>query len=76
MGVYNTILVNCPGCGALVEFQSKSGSSSMSVFRISAMPYKDLKDIIGESWSCGNCGNLVRISEVGEIDASDLVKGG
>lgn len=74
MGIYNTILANCPDCGAQVEFQSKTGNSTLNVYHVSAMPYEDLKGIIGDSWSCGNCGHLVRISEVGEINASDLVK--
>lgn len=74
MGVYNTILVECPECGKEVEFQSKWGDCSLAVYKISRVPERDLAGIIGDVVEC-ECGHLIEIGRKELfIDGSHLVR--
>ena len=63
MGVYNTILVPCPECDNKVEFQTKTGDCSLSIYNISCAPYEDIRGIMGCSSYCRGCDNKVNINE-------------
>ena len=61
MGVYNTILVPCPECDNKVEFQTKTGDCSLSIYNISCAPHEDIKGILGRSNYCKECDTAVNI---------------
>ena len=77
MGIFNTIMVNCPNCGSKIEFQSKSGSCILATYHISNCPEEEIEGIIGESWCCDNCGTEITIGnkEKEYKNFSFLVKG-
>jgi hypothetical protein len=45
MGVYNTILVECPKCHEILEFQTKSGSCCLKTFSLQDAPDHDMLDV-------------------------------
>lgn len=63
MGVYNTILVECPECGEILEFQTKSGSCALRHYHISKVPEEDIKGILGDSICCYKCETKVTIGK-------------
>lgn len=63
MGVYNKIFVNCPNCGELVEFQSKSGSCMLESFHIKSVPENEVQGILGDTRVC-ECGKKVTIMDI------------
>lgn len=63
MGVFNTIIVDCPSCGEPVEFQTKSGTCALSYFHISDVSEKEIEGIMGRTNYCTNCKIKVKIKD-------------
>jgi endogenous inhibitor of DNA gyrase (YacG/DUF329 family) len=61
MGMYDSVMVNCPKCGTLVELQSKAGKCKMEKYSVYEVPPEIAIDIDGHSESCNNCGTHVVI---------------
>ena len=74
MGMFNTIIVDCPNCQEEVEMQSKSGRSLlMGTFNINNVRFSEIEGILGEDFKCRNCGHMVYIEEP-KKDYSNWVK--
>lgn len=61
MGVYDSVMAPCPGCGKLAEFQSKGGGCTLERYSLSDAPPRVLVDAGGQVRRC-DCGcvfNLV-----------------
>lgn len=63
MGTYDSLLVQCPNCVRLVEFQSKASDRLMRVFTADDCPAEILKDLLGKSAKC-ECGQVVALAVV------------
>jgi hypothetical protein len=63
MGMYDSVMVNCPECGAEVEFQSKSGDCLLMVYHASGVPSEIARDIEGDREIC-RCGCVMRLAYV------------
>jgi len=63
MGMFNYVHVDCPSCGSIVEFQSKSGSCTLDTYHITDLPVDELAGIIDDQSQCPNCGFVVAIKE-------------
>ncbi len=61
MGMFDSVLVGCPKCGAEIEFQSKSGVCEMKRYYYSSVPTAVAEDLSGESADCPKCGKHVSI---------------
>jgi hypothetical protein len=55
MGLFDSVIVKCPRCGADCEFQSKSGDCVLRRYNVDDVPMRIAADIDGEDFSC-NCG--------------------
>lgn len=56
MGCFDTVLVNCPGCGKSNEIQSKAGDCILKTFGIDDAPDVIKADLNGEEIECQECG--------------------
>ena len=45
MGMFNTVLVNCPKCGKTHEFQSKSGNCTLEEYNLKECPTDVIIDV-------------------------------
>ena len=61
MGCFDKLVVNCPGCGHRVLFQSKADDCSMSEYTLSDVPASIAGDLHGATEECHECGTTVRI---------------
>ena len=55
MGMFDSLIVQCPGCGKDVEFQSKAGDCLLKVYNLSSVPLAIAHDLDGEEDVCLNC---------------------
>jgi len=64
MGLYDSVMANCPRCGAEFEFQSRAGES-MEKFKLNSVPLAtalDLaRDLDQNKWRC-NCGYILKLA--------------
>ena len=65
MGMFDSLMVPCPKCGAKVEFQSKAGDCVMAEYTMGECPNVILADLIGGKEVCA-CGQEMEIA--GEVD--------
>lgn len=56
MGMFDSVYVRCPSCGAAKEFQSKVGLCNLIDYDLSNAPAGVLGELDGSEWSCGGCG--------------------
>lgn len=62
MGMFDTILVPCPKCGAKSGFQSKSGSCCLYEFELEATPADAMEDVMRHGpATCGVCATVYGI---------------
>lgn len=61
MGCFDTVLVNCPGCGKSNEIQSKAGDCILQTFLLDDAPDVIKSDLNGEEIECQQCGAVYRI---------------
>ena len=57
MGLYDTVMVTCPQCATVTDFQSKSGSCKLKTYTLDEAPDDVLLDINRHSpATCEKCG--------------------
>ena len=61
MGMFDSLYVNCPECGNIVEFQSKVGDCSLRSYDKENVPMNIAIDLAGAVALC-ECGKAVEIS--------------
>lgn len=60
MGMFDSVNVFCPACGAEVEFQSKAGECCLLEYSLDNMPASVAADLNGESCVC-DCGKTITL---------------
>lgn len=62
MGLYDSVIFRCPGCGEEIEFQSKSGRCELSRFDADDVyvPMAIAADLHENTAVCAGCGELLR----------------
>lgn len=55
MGIFDMVFVDCPHCGAPVEFQTKEGDPYMKRFTLADAPTYVLIDIMNSPNHCEKC---------------------
>ena len=61
MGMFDSLLVNCPNCRGEVEFQSKAGDCNLDVYNIHNVPAQIALDCKTDSEVCLTCGRQVKL---------------
>ena len=61
MGMYDTVIVNCPGCGAENDFQSKSGDCFLGIFKLHECPNDVLQNVNRHSPCRCECGVYMEV---------------
>jgi hypothetical protein len=61
MGVFDTVWVKCPNCGAENEFQSKSGECSLRNYDLGNCPEDVLQNVNRHSPYKCDCGTLYEV---------------
>lgn len=61
MGTFDSVWVNCPKCGKVIEFQSKAGACVMEGYTLDSAPPALLGDLKDAQMVCKNCGWTVVI---------------
>jgi len=61
MGVYDTVLINCPNCGLESEFQSKSGACILEHYTLENCPDDVMTNVNRHSPSLCECGTLFEV---------------
>lgn len=59
--MYDSVWVECPDCGRLVEFQSKAGKCGLNDYSITDVPVAIAGDLHDETRKCSNCDEIIRI---------------
>jgi len=55
MGMYDTVIFNCPKCNGVIEEQSKAGERLLNNYSANEVPVDIANDIIYGEVYCGNC---------------------
>jgi hypothetical protein len=67
MGMYDTVLVPCPACGATSEFQSKGGDCTLATYSLDEAPDDVLLDVNRHAPThCPKCDTLYGV-EIGGV---------
>jgi len=61
MGSFDVLVINCPNCGARLEYQSKGGSCDFREYSLVDIPLDVLSDVNRHLTPCSGCGNTYRI---------------
>lgn len=69
MGMFDSVWVQCPECGADIEFQSKAGGCTLANLRLDNASPEVLLDIKGDTGRCPVCRSLVTV-EVSVVAAA------
>jgi len=56
MGLYDTLIIECPACGHESEVQVKSGPCQMQVYTKDNAPLNIILDVAGRVLTCKECG--------------------
>lgn len=56
MGMFDSVMVPCSGCGKPLEYQSKDGECMCEVFTLENAPTAVLRDIMNWPVYCEKCG--------------------
>ncbi len=64
MSCSDTVLVDCPGCGLTLHFQSKSGECMSREYTIYTVPPDVLYGVMNTSERCVNCKRAVTIARI------------
>ena len=68
MGVYDSVIVECPNCGYDVEFQSKAGECGLKVYYPSSVPIAIAVDLNGDTERCLYCNKYYTLKSLIYID--------
>jgi RNase P subunit RPR2 len=61
MGMYDSVMVNCPQCGKEHEFQSKSGDCLLEVYTLENCPDDVMANVNRHSPCKCDCGALFQV---------------
>lgn len=61
MGIFDTVLVNCPKCGQEHEFQSKSGECFLRTYTLADCPDDVMINVNRHSPKLCDCGMLFQV---------------
>jgi hypothetical protein len=61
MGMFDSVMFNCPKCNKVIEVQSKSGACTLACYEPDEVPAAIAGDIYGELVSC-ECGEEWKVS--------------
>lgn len=65
MGCYDTVLVPCPKCGEITEFQSKSGDCLLNEYPLESCPSDVLANVNRHSpQECSRCHTMFEVKIV------------
>ena len=67
MGLYDDVLVKCPGCGAETAFQSKGGECLMDTFTLQTVPADVLSDVNRHAPQTCDCGTTFAVDEEARV---------
>ena len=56
MGMFDSVVFDCPGCGELILVQSKAGECTLAEIPARSVPLGIAEDISGEVAYCEACG--------------------
>ncbi len=64
MGMFNTVIFNCPKCGESFEGQSKTGCCSLKTFHQSNVPVADVSGLVDRDGLvyCSECSHPFRLN--------------
>jgi hypothetical protein len=62
MGVFDTVIVNCPNCNKAIEFQSKGGECNMYEYTLEDCPDDVLSNINRHSPYICDCGKSLSVN--------------
>jgi predicted RNA-binding Zn-ribbon protein involved in translation (DUF1610 family) len=60
MGMFDTVLIECPQCKRVIKEQTKSGDCNLRTYQLEDAPAKVLMGI-SDRYSCPNCGRNFRV---------------
>jgi hypothetical protein len=63
MGMYDSVIINCPKCNTELEFQSKSGECLLQYYTLENCPEDVFANINRHSPHKCKCGSLVSVNE-------------
>lgn len=61
MGMFDSVMVPCPACGTVNEFQSKGGLCQLRRYTPENAPADVLGPLLNETEQCSNCGAEYRV---------------
>lgn len=61
MGMFDRVMVPCPSCGTVNEFQSKGGRCLLLQYTLADAPVDVLGGVVDDVEQCSNCGAEYRI---------------
>jgi hypothetical protein len=61
MGLFDSVLADCPNCGRKVEFQSKAGECFMRCYAPNEAPPEVLADVLNDPQYCRHCDNWMAL---------------
>lgn len=67
MGMFDSLFVNCPHCGAVNEFQSKAGECILGAYRINSVPVAIAAELEGARESCIECKRIMILETLTDI---------
>jgi hypothetical protein len=63
MGMYDTVICECPNCRSQEEFQSKSGDCILQTFDLKDCPDDILQDVNRHApCNCTGCGIILQVN--------------
>ena len=60
MGMYDSVIIDCPYCGENLEFQSKAGLCELQAFSSRDVPPDIAEDLINTEQEC-KCGKILKL---------------
>lgn len=61
MGMYDSVIVDCPDCGGELEYQTKNGPCDLREYSINNCPMDIAQGVDGDTTRCGECGKKFTI---------------
>lgn len=63
MGLFDTVWVKCPKCGAPSGFQSKSGECGLNNYQLDTAPLDAMQDVNRHAPNeCEKCGTVFKVN--------------
>lgn len=72
MGMFDSVIFNCPSCERGIEIQSKAGECNLRNFSNHAVPVEIAVDIDGRSAWCENCNRSFTIKAIEPVYEIDM----